>query len=81
MTLVINGYVAMSRTVHCQCDGVRLRNAGGCGGLMAHERCATRGNDGGSDCPMMPGQRCSLVYGHIFFRVGLIVMSGMGRML
>ena len=58
MTLVINGYAAMSRTVCCQCDGVRLMSAGGCGGLMA--------NECGAECPMMPGGRCSLVYGPFF---------------
>ena len=66
MTLIINEYVAMSRTVHCQCDGVKLVSAGGCGGLMVPERCAMRVNDGGADCPIMTGRRCSLVYGPFF---------------
>jgi hypothetical protein len=57
ITLVFNGYVAVSRTVQCQCDAVRLVSVGKCGGLILPERCATRGNDCGADCPMMPVQR------------------------
>ena len=64
MTLIINGFVAMSHTVRCLCDGVRLARASGCGGLMVLERCAIRGNVGGADWPKKPEQRSLLVYGY-----------------
>jgi len=64
MTFVINGYVAMSHTVQCQYDGVRLVRASGCDGLMVPERCTMRGNDSGADWPKTTGQRSSVVYGY-----------------